>query len=75
MINLNALNPEYITDTQGNKKSVVFSISAFQELLEDIQDLVIIAERKNELTISHEKVINELKRDGIINKKSGENYV
>nr|WP_083863867.1 glycoside hydrolase family protein [Desulfobacula toluolica] len=33
---------------------------------EDIEDLAALAERKNEVTIPHEKFINELKNDGII---------
>ena len=43
----------YLTDNQGNKKDVVISLKDFEELLEDIGNLAVIAERKNEKTISH----------------------
>ncbi|MDM8569756.1 hypothetical protein QUF50_09660, partial [Thiotrichales bacterium HSG1] len=59
-------HPEYITDEKGQKKSVVISISGFQELMEDIADLVTISERKNEPTISHQELIKSLEKDGFI---------
>jgi hypothetical protein len=64
MINTKQLHPEYITDENGIKKSVVLSIVDFQELIEQIEDLVAVAERRNEPAISHEKLLEELKKDG-----------
>ncbi len=66
MIDIKELNPEFITDKEGNKKAVVLSISDFLELIEDLEDLAVIAERKNEPTISHEDLLAELKNDGIL---------
>ncbi len=66
MIDIKELNPEFITDKEGNKKAVVLSISDFLELMEDLEDLAVIAERKNEPTISHEDLLAELKNDGIL---------
>ena len=48
------------------KKSVILSISKFQELIEDIEDLAAVAERRDEPTISHKKFLAELKNDGLI---------
>jgi PHD/YefM family antitoxin component YafN of YafNO toxin-antitoxin module len=66
MININDLNPEYITDENGTKKSVILPIEEFEELMEDIEDLAIIAERRNESTISHKELVEELKEDGLL---------
>lgn len=66
MIDINDLNPEFITDKEGNKKAVVLSISDFRELMEDLEDLAVIAERRDELTISHEDLLAELKNDGLL---------
>jgi PHD/YefM family antitoxin component YafN of YafNO toxin-antitoxin module len=66
MIKINDLNPQYITDEHGNKKSVILPIEEFEELMEDIEDLAIIAERRKERTISQEQLIEELKEDGLI---------
>ena len=63
---LKDLNPQYITNDSGEKISVILPISEFQELLEDIEDLATVAERRDEPTISHKQVITELKRDGLI---------
>ena len=63
---LNELKPEYITDKKGEKKSVLLSVDQFEELLEDIEDLAAIAERREEPTISHETLVRQLKRDGFI---------
>ncbi len=66
MISLDNIRPQYITDEKGEKKSVILSMSDFQGLLEDIEDLATVAERRNEQTISHEAFIAELKGDGLI---------
>jgi len=66
MIEIKKLHTEYITDDKGNKKSVILPIDDFQELLEDIEDLAAVAERRNEATISHEELLRELKENGII---------
>ena len=63
---LKDLNPHYITNDSGEKISVILPISEFQELLEDIEDLATLAERRDEPTINHEQLIMELKRDGLI---------
>lgn len=57
---------QYITNPDGEKTAVILPIEEFRELLEDIEDLAIIAERRDEPTISHDEVIARLKRDGLI---------
>ncbi|NOX85138.1 MAG: hypothetical protein GXO86_04090 [Chlorobi bacterium] len=63
---LNEINPEYITDKKGKKKSVILPIEKFEELIEDIEDLAAMAERREEPTISHDEVIKYLKGNGLI---------
>ncbi len=62
----NNLNPEYITDGKGHKKAVILPIDNYNELLEDLDDLAVIAERRDEGTVSHENVLKELRTDGLI---------
>jgi hypothetical protein len=57
------LQVQYITDEKGNKTAVILPIEEFEELLEDLQDLAILAERRDEPTISHEELVAKLKRD------------
>ena len=41
-------------------------MAKFEELLEDIEDLAAIAERREEPTIPHDELIKKLKLDGIV---------
>ena len=66
MINIEQLHPQFITDDRGNKQSVILPMAAFQELMEDLEDLAVIAERKEEPTTTHNDLIQELKKDGLL---------
>jgi len=63
---LKKLHPQYMTDEKGNKLSVVLSIQGFEELLENLEDLAAIAERREEPTVSHHDFLMELKQNGLI---------
>jgi hypothetical protein len=54
-----------LTEDRGERTAVVLTIPAYEKLLEDLEDLAVVAERRNEPTIPHEQLLTELKRDGI----------
>lgn len=56
--------PQYITDDQGNRVSVVLPVNDYQELLDDLEDLAAVAERRDEESVSHDDVIKSLKASG-----------
>lgn len=56
--------PQYITDDQGNRVSVVLPVDEYQELVDDLEDLATVAERREEDTLSHADVVKALKADG-----------
>ena len=56
----------YITDEHGERSAVVLPISQYEKLLEDLDDLAAIAERREEPVVPHDQFIAELKRDGIV---------
>ncbi|MGE5377084.1 MAG: hypothetical protein ACM3XO_18670 [Bacteroidota bacterium] len=60
------LQAQYITEAAGNKTTVILPLEEYEELLEDLQDLAALAERRDEPTISHEEVVARLKRDGYL---------
>lgn len=68
MLDLKKLESEvqYVTNSDGEKTAVIVPIEEFRELLEDIEDLAAVAERRDEPTIPHDEVIARLKRDGLI---------
>ena len=57
---------QYLTDEAGKKTAVVLQITDYEKLLEDLDDLAVIAERREEPTILHEQFKAELMRDGIV---------
>ena len=60
------MSTQYVTDDTGKKTAVLLPIEQYERLLEDLEDLAAIAERRNEPTISHEDLVAELKRDGLL---------
>lgn len=66
MINIEQLHPQFITDEKGQRKSVVLPMTDFQELIHDLEDLAIVAERREEPTTSHTDFIKELRSSGLL---------
>lgn len=66
MVNLKELKVQYISDESGERTGVVVPIGEFCELLEDIEDLAALAERRDEPTLPHEALLAELKKDGLL---------
>jgi len=56
----------YIIDENGEKTAVVLPMEEYEELLEDIHDLAVIAERKDDQTISLNELKKRLKADGLL---------
>jgi hypothetical protein len=48
----------YITSSTGRKKAVILPIREYQRLLEDLHDLSVVAERREEYPIS----LDEMKK-------------
>jgi hypothetical protein len=57
---------QYVVDANGNKKGVLLSIERYEQMTEDLHDLVVVAERKNEQTINLEEMKRRLKQDGTL---------
>jgi len=55
-----ALHPRYVTDEKGMKTEVILPISEYYELLEDLEDLAIVAQRKEEKSIPFDEAMKEL---------------
>ncbi|GEM_PF-621849 len=54
------VKPQFIVDQKGKKKAVVLSIKEYEELLEDLEDLSILAKRRGEPTVPWEDVKESL---------------
>lgn len=66
MINIKDLALNYINNEAGEKTAVILPIVQFEQLLEDIEDLATVTQRRDEPTTSHEDLLAELKQDELI---------
>jgi hypothetical protein len=53
-----AQREQYVTDAQGKKTAVILPLKEYERILEDLHDLAIIAERRDEVPIT----LDEMKR-------------
>ena len=63
---MSKLHEKYITDESGCKTAVVLPIDEYEELMEDLHDLAVVAERRDEPSISLDEVRTKLKADGLL---------
>jgi len=54
---------QYLVDASGKKTGVILSLKHYEQLLEDIHDLAVVAERREEDTVSLEEVRRRLEGD------------
>ena len=65
-IMVNEAHEQYIVNEKGEKIAVVLPIEEYEKIIEDLHDLAVIAERKDEPTISFEELKEHLKKDGLL---------
>jgi hypothetical protein len=60
------LQVQYVTNETGRTEAVILPIKEFEELLDDIEDLDVLAEKCDEPTITHDELVAKLKRNGLL---------
>ena len=60
------IHEDFIIDRKGKRKAVILPYREYENLLEDLADLAVIAERRKDKTIAHKDFLAELKKDGRI---------
>lgn len=56
----------YIVDAKGKKRAVIIPMKEYRELLEDLHDLAVVAERRDEPVISSANLKEKLKTDELL---------
>lgn len=51
------LTPKYVMDEKGRRTAVILPVSQYDALLEDLKDLAVIAERRDEHTVTPAKLV------------------
>lgn len=70
---------KYIVNEKGEKTAAILPIKKYEELMEDLHDLTVIAERRDETTITFGKLKERLRKNGLLwylmEKISGERFI
>ena len=56
---------QYIVDENGKKTAVVLPLGSYRRLLEDLHDLAVVAERRDEPRVTLEDLKRRLREDGL----------
>ena len=51
---MSVLREQFVTNAKGKKTGVILSLKRYQQLLEDLRDLAVVAERRREEPVSLE---------------------
>lgn len=54
------MHGKYVVDENGEKVAIILPIEEYEKMKEDLHDLAIVAERRNEKTISFEELKRKL---------------
>ena len=57
---------KFVVDSKGRKTAVIVPIDLFEELMEDMHDLAIVAERKGEKPITAKEFNKRLRKRGLV---------
>jgi hypothetical protein len=57
---------QYVIDSDGKRTGVILSTRQYQRLMEDLHDLAVVAERREEKPISLEAMKRRLHKDGLL---------
>jgi len=58
--------PQYVVDDRGQRKAVILDIGKYEEMVEDLESLALIADAKKEPATPWETVKKRLKERGRI---------
>jgi len=57
---------QYVVDAEGKKTGILLPMKKKLQLLEDLHDLAVVAERREEQPITFEEMKKRLQKDGLI---------
>jgi PHD/YefM family antitoxin component YafN of YafNO toxin-antitoxin module len=61
-----AVQEQFVVDAKGRKTGVILPLKRYRNLMEDLHDLAVLAERRTEEPISFEEMKRRLKKDGTL---------
>ena len=61
-----ALKGRYVTDRRGKRTGVVLSLKRYSRLMEDLHDLAVVAERRDEKPVGLDEMRKRLHKRGLL---------
>ena len=61
-----AAQEQFVVDVNGRKTAIILPMKRYQNLMEDVHDLAVVAERRAERPISLEEMKRRLKKNGVL---------
>jgi PHD/YefM family antitoxin component YafN of YafNO toxin-antitoxin module len=61
-----AVQEQFVIDSRGKKTGVIIPLKQYEKLLEDLHDLAVIAERRDEEPVSFGEMQQRLKENGTV---------
>ncbi len=56
---------KFVVDAKGRRTAVILSMARYEQLLEDLHDLAVVAERRDEESVSLEEMRGRLEREPV----------
>jgi len=63
---MKSLDEQFVVDNEGNRTGVILPLEKYELLLEDLHDLAVVAERRDERPINLEEMKDRLEKDGLL---------
>jgi hypothetical protein len=63
---MSTVREQYVVDGQGRRTAVLVPAKQYQKLMEDLHDLAVVAQRRDEKSISLEAMKRRLHKDGLL---------
>ncbi len=57
---------QYVVDGEGKRTAVILPAEQYEQMIEDIHDLAVLAERRDEETVNLAEIKQRMKKDGLL---------
>ena len=62
---MSELKEKYVVDIKGKKTAVILTFKRYEQLMEDLHDLALVAERRKEEPISIEEMKKRFRKENL----------
>lgn len=63
---MKASQQQFIIDQEGHRTAIILPLEEYERLLEDLHDLAVVAERRDEEPVDFEDVVKRLRDDNLL---------